>query len=304
MGKKDPPTRYKPHNPGYMGCLQILLLSTNLMYMVGGALLIVAVLSANLRFEECLQDKSSEEHSVDFMALRNTCLLVGGLIFVTGTVGCFAAWKESYYVSLVYCFFIGLLFILTSAAVTTLLAMHLLRTTYNNLDKFMTYTMKAKGPERIIIDIFQNQFECCGVHGYKDWFGHPRTASLGPKSVPPSCCKNVSIHLSLDRLSKICDHSLNITFARKIQSCGADMGSPAVARGKIYTQGCVQVTNDLIMKHIVELELAVGILAILEMLGMLYACCFMRETRRKEYEQYRAERKYRRLLHDDNVIIE
>ncbi|CAH1249089.1 TSPAN7 [Branchiostoma lanceolatum] len=304
---KEPLTRYKPHNPGYMGCLQILLLSTNLMYMVGGSLLIVATVSAHLRFEECLEEKSDNNDSVDFISLQYTCFIVGVLIFVTGTVGCFAAWKESYYISLAYCFLIGFLFILTSAAVTTLLALHLLQTTYRNLDTLLTYTMKAKGKQGILIDIIQNRFECCGVDGYTDWFGHNRTVSLGPKAVPPSCCKNDSFHLTFARLSKLCEHEkLDIAFGTESQDCGAGLDTLAIAEGKIDTQGCVQAVNDVVMKHILQLELAVAILALLEMLGLLYACCFMRETRRKQHEQYLAERKYRRLPshYSDNVIIE
>ncbi|KAI8496257.1 putative tetraspanin-19 [Branchiostoma belcheri] len=299
-------TRYKPHNPGYMGCLQLLLLSTNLMYMVGGALLIVASLSAFLRFEACLQDYSTADGAVDFIALRNTCLVVGGLLFVTGTVGCFAAWKESYYLSLAYCFLIGFLFILTSAAVTTLIAVHLLNTTSRNLETLLTYTMKATGPERIMIDIIQNKFECCGVKGYQDWFGHPRTASLGPKAVPPSCCKNTSFPLSLDSLKKLCDKKTNGTFGTYTPSCGAGLETPGIAKKKVHTEGCVQATNDHVMKHILRLEVAVATLAFLEMLGLLYACCFMREARRKEHDQYLAERKYKRLslINDDNVIVE
>ncbi|QQP57553.1 Tetraspanin, partial [Caligus rogercresseyi] len=102
------------------------------------------------------------------------------------------------------------------------------------------------------------EYSCCGgyrwSHGYMDW----KATEMGARknSVPDSCCLNVS------------------------PQCGAnvfDITDPRKVIGKIHIHGCLTMMFTRLESH-VQLILIVfavvgGLLAIMELLGVVMTCC-------------------------------
>ncbi|XP_075873978.1 tetraspanin 37 isoform X2 [Nelusetta ayraudi] len=75
---------------------------------------------------------------------------------------------------------------------------------------FMNYTGSSQDSLSLAVDATQKEFQCCGVHGYEDWFLSPWFNHTGRISVPLSCC--------------------NSTFL----SCNGTVDMPL----QLYSQGC------------------------------------------------------------------
>jgi len=103
----------------------------------------------------------------------------------------------------------------------------------------------------------QQNLKCCGVESYKDW---QATSWTNPANlVPTSCCREVS---------DIC-------------SFGAVLLPEAAAQIVIYTEGCVtKALNDIGIKWLL---IAAAVVAAVELLGIIFACCLAGRFRRKNY---------------------
>jgi len=90
-------------------------------------------------------------------------------------------------------------------------------------------------------DVLQQNFECCGVSGYKDWSNN---ANMTNQDVPDSCC------------------------IQEVTGCGTGQQA-VVSPTKIYTKGCVESFKTQLEDHI-EIVGGVGIgICVLQLIAII-----------------------------------
>ena len=108
-------------------------------------------------------------------------------------------------------------------------------------------------------DKLQTEMQCCGVKKYTDW-GQVQIFNE-TQSVPDSCC---------------------IT-----ESAGEDCGNGALSPAQpttIYTDGCLTKLAKFITDNILIFAIVAGLVVVLQIVGIIVACCLAR--RMKELHNY------------------
>merc|ERR1711872_698545 len=116
----------------------------------------------------------------------------------------------------------------------------------NGLKKYQ----KEKGAKEFF-DWLQQGFDCCGIDGQSDWTGKNATISVnGTSALPASCCKT-------DNTNAKCVNK----------------------SGNLYIVGCKQKFLDFVKDKLVLIGAVALAIAFLQILGIIFACCMMREIR-------------------------
>ncbi|KAI8496256.1 PREDICTED: CD63 antigen-like isoform X1 [Branchiostoma belcheri] len=282
--------RIPRHNPFLITCFKYQLLVFNLVFVIAGTALLCVTTLAHYAFADYVRYMEDE-----LWPILSLCYFVGAAIFLTGAIGCGAGWCETYKVTITYCALMTLLFLLTSAAASAIIAFEAVGkdNNTNNLnqgltqaewrvERFMLKSMDRVQSGRIIMDAVQVQLQCCGAKGYMDWFKTPfhTIRNESELDIPGSCCLNAT---------------RNFSFTQPDDSCGYELDTEAKAIDSIYTEGCGPKVARFIRENLKGLG-AVGIIVIvLEILGFTCGCCFLHQLRRKRKEREMMEQ-YERLL--------
>nr|XP_046267989.1 tetraspanin 37 isoform X2 [Scatophagus argus] len=88
---------------------------------------------------------------------------------------------------------------------------------------FQNYTGSSQDPNSRAVDATQEEWQCCGVHDFRDWLENPWFNHTGGLSVPRSCC--------------------NTTFP----SCNGTVDQPWL----LYAQGC-QVKLEMVFQFVLN----------------------------------------------------
>lgn len=155
-----------------------------------------------------------------FFALASAVVLVAG-----GCLGSWLSFKDSIFLQGLFVYLLVLIFCLESTT-SALAYFH-----STKLDSeiaplsgvFQKYTGSSQDPNSRAVDITQEEWQCCGVHDYRDWLETAWFNHTGGLSVPHSCC--------------------NSTFP----SCNGTVDQP----WQLYTQGC-QVRLEMALRFVLS----------------------------------------------------
>ncbi|XP_076293582.1 CD63 antigen [Lasioglossum baleicum] len=186
-----------------------------------------------------------------FFAAPVFMIVIGAVVFVVSFFGCCGAVKENHCMIITFSVLLLLIFVLELVAGISGYMMQ--REVRHMVENRMNSTMKEyfnNENVRKSWDIMHHDLQCCGMKGPDDW------ASVGfsGDNLPSSCCKEIALK----------------------DKC--DINSVSIYRG-----GCMQNLQAAIEHNALILG-GVGIgIAIIQLIGVIFACCLARSIRR-EYE--------------------
>lgn len=173
---------------------------------------------------------------------------VGVFLFLVAFVGCCGACKENSCLMITFAIFLSLI-VLVEVAVA--IAGYVFRDKVESeLSKNFQKQMQnylSNNKTALVLDGWQEQFNCCGANNYTDWETVP---GMAKDRVPDSCCVNVTV------------------------GCGTDF-----KLSTIHTQGCVQSMGAKLRKNILVVAAAALGIAFVEVLGIIFSCCLVKSIR-------------------------
>jgi CD63 antigen len=231
---------------GGMACVKYLLFLFNLIFAVTGVVFISvgAVI---------LVVYNGYNNFVDswFFAAPALMIIVGIIVFLVSFFGCCGAVKENHCMIITFSVLLLVIFALELGAGITGYMMG--GEISGMLESRLNSTMRQyEGVEDIrhSWDIMQHDLQCCGMNGPTDW----NQIGLRDNAVPDSCCKELPAHGKCD------SNSIHL-----------------------YEDGCMLRLKAAIESSALILGgVGVGI-AIVQLIGVIFACCLARSIRR-EYE--------------------
>ncbi|XP_036374147.1 tetraspanin-11 isoform X1 [Megalops cyprinoides] len=242
-------------------CLKYLLFVFNFLFWLGGA----AVMAVGIWTLIDKSDYLSLLASSTFAVSAYILILAGGLVMVTGFLGCCAVIREQR--SCLSAYFSCLLLIFLIELVAGVLAYVYYQRLSDELKQHLNQTMTANyaqpGKHSITkaVDRLQQDFKCCGSNSSLDWLHSMYITSLegGGRVVPDSCCKTVTPHCGQR------DHPSNIY---KVEG------------------GCITKLEQFLADHLLIIG-AVGIgVACLQLAGAVLTSCFIYLLYKEEEEVF------------------
>ncbi|CAL1606459.1 unnamed protein product [Knipowitschia caucasica] len=231
---------------GGLKCIKYLVFLFNFIFwLCGVALIVVGVLvQVSLHSSLMIKDASASGAPILLIAL-------GVIVFLVAFFGCCGAWKENFCMMTMFATLMALIIMAEFAAA---IAGYVFRGKVTNVvqdslaDMISNYN--SSSPEfRDTVDKLQHDLKCCGVNSSADW----RSFSAEGNTVPDSCC---------------------IT---ETEGCGRGTLSDS---SKVYQTGCHEKVEDLLKANIQWIIVAALIIALLQILGVVFACLLMRGIRR------------------------
>ncbi|XP_048011615.1 tetraspanin-11 isoform X1 [Megalobrama amblycephala] len=242
-------------------CLKYLLFVFNFLFWMGGGVVMGVGIWTLVDKGEYLSLLASSTFAVSAYIL----ILAGGLVMVTGFLGCCAVIREqrsclsTYFSCLLLIFLIelvaGVLAYVYYQALSEELKQHLSKTMTEN------YAQPGKDSITQSVDRLQQDFKCCGSNNSLDWTHSVYIMSKAAESrlVPDSCCKTITPQCGKR------DHPSNIY---KVEG------------------GCITKLEQFLADHLLIIG-AVGIgVACLQLIGAVLTACFIYLLYKEEEEDF------------------
>ncbi|ODM95263.1 CD63 antigen [Orchesella cincta] len=238
-----------------MGCatgiVKFLMFLFNFVFVVGGVLLITFGVMALTGYQDFQQEYEHVVKVDSFKAPPIILIVVGGAVFLIAFMGCCGVLRENNCMMMTYAVFLTII-LLVQVGIAVAAALYedefkevLQKGMSKSIEKYSTADEVKK-----TWDAMQSNLHCCGSDSYNDWSktGH----------VPESCC------------------------LKQAPGCSDGvLGSPDKAETTIYTEGCVnKILSDVKIKYVVY---TAAVIAGVELLGIVFACCLAARFRRKNY---------------------
>ncbi|XP_041110280.1 tetraspanin-11-like isoform X1 [Polyodon spathula] len=242
-------------------CLKYLLFIFNFLFWVGGA----AVMAVGIWTLIDKNDYVSLLASSTFAVSAYILIFAGGLVMITGFLGCCAVIREQR--SCLSAYFSCLLLIFLIELVAGVLAyvyyQRLSEELKQHLNRTMTENYAQPGKSHIThaVDRLQQDFKCCGSNHSSDWQYSVYISSqeAGDRVVPDSCCKTITLQCGQR------DHPSNIY---KMEG------------------GCITKLEQFLADHLLIIG-AVGIgVACLQLAGAALTACFIYLLYKEEEEEF------------------
>ncbi|XP_072311175.1 tetraspanin-11 [Eucyclogobius newberryi] len=239
-------------------CLKYLLFVFNFLFWLGGA----AVLGVGVWTLVEKSDYLSLLASSTFAVSAYILILAGGLVVLTGFLGCCAVIREQK--SCLSTYFLLLLLIFLIELVAGVLAYVYYQRLSEELKQHLSQTMNENyaQPEKdaitLAVDRLQQDFKCCGSNNSRDWMLSSYIVSKESEGrvVPDSCCKTITPFCGKR------DHPSNIY---KVEG------------------GCITKLETFLADHLLVIG-AVGIgVACLQICGMVLTCCLYKRIKMDPY---------------------
>ncbi|XP_057654103.1 CD63 antigen-like [Diorhabda carinulata] len=230
------------------GYSRYMLIIFNLIFVITGVVIISVGISSKAYFHEF--DKLMDNK---YFYISDLLIVIGVVIFLIAFFGCCGAIKENACMTTTYSTLLVIIFVLELTV--GIVAVVLKGDVEQFLDNRLHETMKQYGNKTFnettaIWDAVQNQFKCCGVDNYTDWYNILHNNI----DLPLSCCK-------------IPPGSTSFT-------CNSN---------NTYKVGCLQEFGDFVSYNISYVE-GIGIgLAVIQLLGIIFSCCLSKFIR-SDYE--------------------
>uniref|UniRef100_A0A8C5M7P2 Tetraspanin n=1 Tax=Leptobrachium leishanense TaxID=445787 RepID=A0A8C5M7P2_9ANUR len=239
--------------------LKYLLFLYNFLFWMGGAAVIGMGLWTLLEKSSYISFLANSTLSVSAYIL----LFAGGIVMITGFLGCCAMVREhkgclSVYLSVI-------ISVYAAELAAGVLAYMYYETISEELKESMNQTIaddySKPGKEYITeaIDQLQEDFRCCGGNGYSDWKHsfYINSTQSSDRIVPDSCCKTVTLYCGKR------DHPSNIY---KVEI------------------GCITKLEDFLQEHLLLIgAVSVGI-ACFQLIGVFLSACFLYILYKEERE--------------------
>jgi len=181
-------------------------------------------------------------------------IVVGGIMMTISFFGCIGAWSDSPCLLKTFAYLIVVI-LLVQIVGFIVIYFHkddIQDQLKKGLENYNT-TDATDGVTKVW-DSLQQHYQCCGITEPEDW-----EQRLGEYIVPDSCCKEI------------------------IMGCGkpADPDNPVPDRDDIYRVGC----KEKLKTDVTMIASVGGILGIVQLLGILVACCMARRgATHEDYE--------------------
>ncbi|XP_061909356.1 CD63 antigen [Entelurus aequoreus] len=230
---------------GGMKCVKYMLFFFNFIFWLCGLALIVVGILVQMSLHSTLMISDASASGAPIVIIA-----VGVVIFFIAFFGCCGAWKESYCMVTMFAILLSLVIIVQIAAA---IAGYVFRNKVSDVvqdslaDMISRYS-NSSAEFKAGVDAMQEDLKCCGVNNSSDW----RSFQPDETSVPDSCCLNVSTN------------------------CGVGAMTDSA---KVYQEGCRSAVEDLLRKNIQWVIIAALVLALVEIMGVVFACVLMRGIR-------------------------
>ncbi|XP_013381926.1 tetraspanin-17 [Lingula anatina] len=187
-------------------------------------------------------------------------MIVGGVIFIIGFLGCVGALRENRTLLLIFCVLLGIIF-LAEVVVGVLGFVYkdwLKEQITEQVKKFIINYREDPDLQNLIDWVQESWLLCCGASGPNDWNLNPYFNCSSPSAeecgVPFSCCKGAAGEVIVNK------------------QCGFGVRKNEATMGeKIYTTGCVAAGETWLMTNLIPVAgVAVGV-ALLQILGICFA---------------------------------
>lgn len=234
--------------------LKYVLFIFNFIFLVGG-IAVLAVASWTI----------AEKH--DYVAVLTTStyattgyllLLAGLLCLPAALLACCAIHKENKCNLLAYTFLLLVVFLLEAVAgvVAYVYEEQVMAELAHTLQDTFKHSYLSDDTVTRAIDTMQLEFHCCGADSYSDWASSDWVVSGAAlnNTVPDSCCKTPSLYCGVS------DHPSNIWY-----------------------NGCIHRLEEELVSHLLLLGAAGCGLCVIQILGVLLACCLYLKLRRAEH---------------------
>lgn len=228
-----------------MKCVKYLVFFFNFIFWLCGlALIVVGVLvQVSLHNELMINDASASGGPILLIAL-------GVIVFFVAFFGCCGAWKENFCMITMFAILMSLIIIAEiAAAILGYVYRGKVTDVVHDSLTDMISNYNTSSPEfRDTVDKLQRDLKCCGVNSSADW----RSFSVSENSVPDSCCITVTA------------------------GCGQGTMSDA---SKVYQTGCQKAMETLLLNNVQWIIVAALVIAVLQVLGVVFACLLMKGIR-------------------------
>ncbi|KAK9304229.1 hypothetical protein QLX08_004235 [Tetragonisca angustula] len=231
---------------GGMACIKYLTFLFNLIFAITGIVLIAVGTVILVVY-------SGYNNFMDswFFAAPVLMIVIGAIVFIVSFFGCCGAVKENHCMIITFSVLLLLIFALElGAGIAGYMMRGEVRTMVENRLNTTMEEYSTNNDIRRSWDIMQHDLECCGMIGPTDW----AYVGFAENTVPNSCCKEVP------EGSKCDSNSIHI----HLSGCMGNLQSATEH-------------NALILGGV-----GIGI-AIIQLIGVIFACCLARSIRR-EYE--------------------
>lgn len=226
-------------------CIKYLMFVFNLLFVITGIIL-VSIGSV------VLEQYNNYEHFLDnkFLSVPTLLVVIGSIIFFIAFFGCCGAIRENYCMVVTFTSLMIIIFIMELSGG---ISGYVLRNrAIDVIEVKMEETMKKYGPNQeisLIWDKLQNNFDCCGLHDYKDW-----NKIFENSSLPRTCCEFKAGILEGN-------------------NCYSNMTSD------IKPTGCLEAFGNFVKGHAVQLGGAGIGIAFVQILGIWFSIILARSIR-------------------------
>ncbi|XP_039616706.1 tetraspanin-11 isoform X2 [Polypterus senegalus] len=242
-------------------CLKYLLFVFNFLFWVGGA----AVMAVGIWTLIDKSDYLSLLASSTFAVSAYILIFAGGLVMVTGFLGCCAVIREQRSCLSMYfsCLLLIFLIELVAGVLAYVYYQKLSEELKQHLNQTMTENYAQPGKNHIThaVDRLQQDFKCCGSNNLSDWETsiYINSKEADNRVVPDSCCKSITPSCGQR------DHPSNIY---KVEG------------------GCITKLELFLADHLLIIG-AVGIgVASLQLIGAVLTACFIYLLYKEEEEDF------------------
>jgi len=245
-----------------MGCgtsmVKYILFFFNFLFVIAGILLITAGALSFAGYDKYL-DLAKEVELDAYKAPPILMMIIGSIVFLIAFLGCCGTMQESNCMMMTYAFVLSLLLIAEVGIVIVALVYSddFEKVLHEGFGKSIKKYGINDDPVMESWNSMQQNLKCCGIDDYKDW--EQTSWTVKEKLVPISCCIKAEDGCS----DNVFDQS------------------PEFVGQTIYTEGCLKkALNDIGTQYI---TIGAGVVAAIELVGIIFACCLAGRFRRKQY---------------------
>ncbi|CAB3234639.1 unnamed protein product [Arctia plantaginis] len=233
---------------GGMSCVKYLLFFFNLLFAVTGLIIFIAGIKAEINALPYTDFTNSNFYTSAPIVL----IIVGVIVFIVAFFGCCGAVKENHCMIITFSVFLLIIFVAELAVGIAGYVKH--QDLENSIMEVLNKTMKEYPTNKDVaksFDILQTDLQCCGINSPKDW-------AANNMSLPATCCAG--------------------------QEISGGVPAPCTEQSEhFHTKGCLPLLVAY-FKSITMVLGGVGLgVAIVQLLGVIFACCLARSIR-SQYE--------------------
>lgn len=232
-----------------MSCVKYLLFCFNLLFAITGLIILIVGIKSEINSSPYINLTDKNFYTSGPIVL----IIVGVIVFIVAFFGCCGAVKENHCMIVTFSVFLLIIFVAELAVGIAGYMRH--QDLENSIVDHLNKTIKEYPTNKDVaktFDIVQTDLQCCGIYGPGDWAANNIT------TLPSTCCSG--------------------------QEITSGVAAPCTETSEhFHKDGCL---NKLVayFKDIAMVLGGVGIgVAIVQLLGVIFACCLARSIR-SQYE--------------------